>query len=1344
MKLHLPKGLFTAILAAFAVVTPSVYGADSISISFGSTTMSGMSDEASQLGGVTKDGWNIVPASNTNGTTVNNQNGTAAGTLVMSGIFGSYNSSVTDTTTVLGVVQRNYIDIKNYDGGNVHTISLSHNYWLADVTYYLSGDAGGTWAPMEVNGTQYIGGTDNTLDEGENPAWGTRGGVTEYGDGNSITVTGLAGGTIVGKNVYTSGTARATLGGMQVVDSSATRGYMTTLGAGETTATAATWTLNGQEVQYGNISTPKSLGVSAAAEGSTLKLASGDSINSIAVQANTLTVASDGTIGLNDIYLNSGTTFNLNAGITSGTNLSVRGAGTAHINASQALGSLSSLVSTLGIGGNSTITVSGAASFAGLDVAAGSKLALNGSVDGSFILNTTGSGTIELNNGATVIIPGANNGKPGDGGTASAVNSTAFAGVISVKSGTLSLGDNGTDQNYWGLNLGSLKSIDLDGGSMRLFGAASTISTINVNTASSMTIHQASVTQSSVTGDAATSGVPGYRINNLVLNENLSIRTNWRSVVEIGKLSGAADLSMDTAGSDRVLSLYVNKVDATAGMNINFAANVNATLGGAANSELTDVSHTLGGTITTAANLTVNGSITIVDDLSAFVMLSAGSVSGELSVNGTDGYMTTNGSTYLLVDNTGSGTVNFSPTTATYAGSTITLTQDATTGDVTFVGGTSLDTIYRVNTADVTVGGSNATENAARATSFIIAKDRTVTIAGASDTASTSSMLYNSTGEGNVTLTAEASLARQQATQATGKLTISNGARLNLGNGDLKDSEYSVPGASISSFTAVELDDGTIYVNNPDGTINNLSVTAKGGTIDVYDMGQAGDDKWLTLAETTTLNGDLKLTSTWNTQIAVNKLAGTGNVVINDDRKELMTLNINGKDANYSGQVQVQGNAGNLQVNVAENLGLDVHVSTRSGEMNLNGIAVGNQIILQGASGSMTAGSTVVADVKIENSADGQYAGMEIATAADNATMKYTGTVTGGGNYIVLPSKTVTVDGTNQKVSVSTTTEFAGDTSGWTGKMEVVNGTQNVIYSGSEIISNSEIKTRSGSTDVTIDNPVMNLTIKHDTAAVTVNSAISGSVNMTVNATEGATFTKSVTATTTTLADDTTATFNGTSNLGSLTLGAGASIAGAGNLTIGELILDLQSYTSDFGQSHTLVSTTGTLSFTGDLSQFQNVTVGDYTANVEQNGNAITLSFSAPDAPDTSIITTVTGQSGFADGMLTLNVAADLTDATQVLISGISDSIMADILGLSDLPENGMVGITLAGADGTTFTATADQQIGFQGNDGVSYYFGEQVGSAWQYQVAYIPEPASATLGLAALMMLAARRRRKA
>ncbi len=514
---------------------------------------------------------------------------------------------------------------------------------------------------------------------------------------------------------------------------------------------------------------------------------------------------------------------------------------------------------------------------------------------------------------------------------------------------------------------------------------------------------------------------------------------------------------------------------------------------------------------------------------------------------------------------------------------------------------------------------------------------------------------------------------------------------------------------------------GTWYLNSGSSTLSEIyaesssaAISAAGGTTLNVDT---------TLSTGIELTGDATMNISKETTLAASAITTNGNKVTLDGSG---TYSINRGNATnvavaegWTGLVELFGQGAS-----SSHAALDLTSYGRSGST----ISIKEYVgyFLNDKNGT----KNIDANLVLTNT---NLAAVEILNGYSGGVYNFNGSISGDGNFIVGK------DLNGGKMTFN----FKGDISGWIGKMEVTSGEHNVKYTGVSTINNGTIQARRDAS------AKMNLSIENTSAAVTVNSTITNNdtctVNLSVNAAGGATFTNAVTVNSTSIAAGTTAAFNGTSNLGSLTLGAGASIAGAGNLTIGELILDLQSYTSDFGQSHTLVSTTGTLSFTGDLSQFQNVTVGDYTANVEQNGNAITLSFSAPDAPDTSIITTVTGQSGFADGMLTLNVAADLTDATQqVLISGISDSIMADILGLSGLPEDGMVGITLAGADGTTFTATADQQIGFQGNDGVSYYFGEQVGSNWQYQVAYIPEPASATLGLAALMMLAARRRRKA
>ena len=237
--------------------------------------------------------------------------------------------------------------------------------------------------------------------------------------------------------------------------------------------------------------------------------------------------------------------------------------------------------------------------------------------------------------------------------------------------------------------------------------------------------------------------------------------------------------------------------------------------------------------------------------------------------------------------------------------------------------------------------------------------------------------------------------------------------------------------------------------------------------------------------------------------------------------------------------------------------------------------------------------------------------------------------------------------------------------------------------------------------------------------------------------------------------DSTKLVLGGATSAATATLGDGASLhfdGGsldvAGSLTLNALSIDLSKYTTD-QEIHPLISA-GTLS----LGEGVNLSslggkVGNYTATVAQSGNTITLSLKLEDV--TSTDWSLVGKPSYdpANNMLTLNVGADLLDYDftnngAIIIPGIDDAMMKDILGLNGLPADGMVGITLVGGDGESVPSTADQMIGFQGKDGVSTYFGENVDGNWVYQVAYIPEPASATLGLAALMMLCARRRRKA
>ena len=118
---------------------------------------------------------------------------------------------------------------------------------------------------------------------------------------------------------------------------------------------------------------------------------------------------------------------------------------------------------------------------------------------------------------------------------------------------------------------------------------------------------------------------------------------------------------------------------------------------------------------------------------------------------------------------------------------------------------------------------------------------------------------------------------------------------------------------------------------------------------------------------------------------------------------------------------------------------------------------------------------------------------------------------------------------------------------------------------------------------------------------------------------------------------------------------------------------------------------------------------------------------------------------------LTLTVdtsLAGLAEGGIVELDLISDEMKAAILASLTDPKTGKVTemVTLKLTDGNTdndIIAGEDAIVGFfnEKNEG---YFGENVGNGVQYNVNLIPEPASATLSLAALMMLCARRRRRA
>lgn len=680
-------------------------------------------------------------------------------------------------------------------------------------------------------------------------------------------------------------------------------------------------------------------------------------------------------------------------------------------------------------------------------------------------------------------------------------------------------------------------------------------------------------------------------------------------------------------------------------------------------------------------SFTLNGDIVLEEDGSGFTVVDEGSVTYS---NTTDGYITRVGATHLLVDNNG-GTVTLNTTTATYGGNVVDLVYNETTGDVTFVGESEVTTEYALNTVDATVGGDSATVDTGTATAFIVSSGRTLTIAGDNEAMTAKQLLLNTTGAGNVTLSTDVTLAANENTQATGKLTV-DGVRLTFDGGN----DHS---GSISSFTSVELDEAYIYFNNNEDTFRNVTVTANGATLELEDMGAADQDKALHFAGTTALNGNLNVLSHWNSQLKFDLLTGNGNVVIDDDdRSELLVVTIDGGN-NYAGKVHVKQTYGNLSMNVAENAGVNVHYENiTGGELNLLGIADGNTITLQGIKGFLTQNSTINADFVISNSTDGSKAGLEIDNGYSNSTNTFAGDVTGSGNLVL--NKT----GLNNFKQV-----FSGDVSGWTGKMDVASGTHYIDYTGNATeINNQDIGVRGGS--------IATVTFNHSKAA-TVNSVLhqsDGTLNVVLNNTsqEGITFTSNTIAMASlTLNEGTRAAFTGISNLTVTDLNLGASSV----LSVGNGVAVADSSASAAMKATGAVTLAGGATVVGglNLSEATGLTLNGLTSGpVTITGDLILGG--APITLSGDVLSALTG--------LTEGQTLNLFDVSGILsINGTDyDTIADNSYLLSDV-----------------FSAAEITD---------SFYLGYQ--NNMVYAGLVVPEPATASLSLLGLAALMMRRRR--
>ncbi len=221
---------------------------------------------------------------------------------------------------------------------------------------------------------------------------------------------------------------------------------------------------------------------------------------------------------------------------------------------------------------------------------------------------------------------------------------------------------------------------------------------------------------------------------------------------------------------------------------------------------------------------------------------------------------------------------------------------------------------------------------------------------------------------------------------------------------------------------------------------------------------------------------------------------------------------------------------------------------------------------------------------------------------------------------------------------------------------------------------------------------------------------------------------------------------------GSLIFGNGTTLTVTGTLTLDASAISFANDITFSSADAVTLATAGTLNVTGVDSWKGEYTIGDkaYTAGLSAVNNVLSLTFEEVVTPENPSITTtlptsVTDVLGYEKGMLTLQVEGLLTENTKAVVDILGDSstdtLMAEVLRL--VGDTKMVAITLVGTVGGELVADAFDKVVFVNEKGEGYY-GEMVGGQLMYNVDRIPEPASATLSLAALMMLCARRRRRA
>lgn len=307
---------------------------------------------------------------------------------------------------------------------------------------------------------------------------------------------------------------------------------------------------------------------------------------------------------------------------------------------------------------------------------------------------------------------------------------------------------------------------------------------------------------------------------------------------------------------------------------------------------------------------------------------------------------------------------------------------------------------YYVNTGEITVGGDEATVGTSSAESFVVAQGCALNLAGSTENHSVNDLLTLISGAGDVVLKTSAQLVDDSATVATGKLYIGESGTLKIGFNVARS-------ASVASFSTVEIDGGTIYYNNDSTTINNLTIKEGGAT-----WNHANQEHGLvTLADTTTLEGNISFVAQWNGQYAMEKLVGSGNLSISRQKgyDEAWSLRIDDATG-YTGTLSFT----KAQVTLGSSLGAGAHISVgEGGSLILSG---GNTVQFQGSESERGASIELYSSTTCELSNNTSLVFCNNSATVDGGAIYTLGSLSIRNNDSVLFEKNVEKSGSTYRL----------------------------------------------------------------------------------------------------------------------------------------------------------------------------------------------------------------------------------------------------------------------------------------------------------------------------------------